>query len=300
MNHNTTSLLINILNTMYNDNTRQIQLLNQSNSEIMNTFSSILLASTRNTNNNNNNTNPNISRNRHPNPNISRNRHPNPNISRNRNYNLGTTPYFIDNVDNYYTYNNNNNNTISPILNRPNSVSNSRNVIRENRNILQESNTRFSRFFDSFLEPINIFPTATQIEIATRNIRFGEIIEPINNSCPISLETFNENDNVTMIRHCGHIFNTIPLSVWFRTNCKCPICRYDIRNYNSLTTTTTMSNIPSGNSIERNVDVSGNLIDSITDTVLHELINSNSVNDSSNNNVEQELATFYFAFPSRY
>jgi len=35
-----------------------------------------------------------------------------------------------------------------------------------------------------------------------------------------------------MIRHCRHIFNTNSLISWFNTNCKCPVCRYDIRNYN--------------------------------------------------------------------
>jgi hypothetical protein len=34
-----------------------------------------------------------------------------------------------------------------------------------------------------------------------------------------------------MIRHCRHIFNTNSLISWFNSNCKCPVCRYDIRDY---------------------------------------------------------------------
>ena len=37
---------------------------------------------------------------------------------------------------------------------------------------------------------------------------------------------------VTVIRHCGHIFNTNELNRWFTSHCNCPVCRYDIRDYN--------------------------------------------------------------------
>ena len=47
------------------------------------------------------------------------------------------------------------------------------------------------------------------------------------------MDTFNDNDTVTVIRFCGHIFNTEQLNTWFQSNCRCPVCRYDIRNYNS-------------------------------------------------------------------
>jgi len=38
---------------------------------------------------------------------------------------------------------------------------------------------------------------------------------------------------VTLIRFCGHIFNSEQLNTWFRSNCRCPVCRYDIRSYNA-------------------------------------------------------------------
>ena len=83
----------------------------------------------------------------------------------------------------------------------------------------------------SFFEPIVIYPTQSQIELATRNVRYCDIVTPINLACPISLENFNDNDMVTVIRFCGHIFSTASLNTWFTTNCRCPVCRYDIRNY---------------------------------------------------------------------
>jgi len=38
---------------------------------------------------------------------------------------------------------------------------------------------------------------------------------------------------VSVIRHCGHIFNTDGLNTWFRSHCTCPVCRFDIRDDNS-------------------------------------------------------------------
>lgn len=88
-----------------------------------------------------------------------------------------------------------------------------------------------NQLMDNFLSPIVIRPSQTQIEAATRNVRYNDIIRPINSSCPISLESFNDNSQVTMIRHCGHIFNRDMLNLWFQRNYLCPVCRYDIRDY---------------------------------------------------------------------
>lgn len=88
-----------------------------------------------------------------------------------------------------------------------------------------------NQLLDNFFSPIAIRPSEIQIEAATRNVNFSDIIRPMNTSCPISLETFNDNSQVTMIRHCGHIFNREMLHSWFQSNCLCPVCRYDIRDY---------------------------------------------------------------------
>lgn len=91
----------------------------------------------------------------------------------------------------------------------------------------------YGRIFQTFFQPVQITPTSSQIENAIRQVRYGDIIRPINTTCPISLETFDDNSTVSMIRHCGHIFNTDQLSNWFNSNYRCPVCRYDIREYNS-------------------------------------------------------------------
>ena len=88
-----------------------------------------------------------------------------------------------------------------------------------------------NRILESFLEPIDIYPSQAQIETATRVAMYGDITRPQNTTCPISLDSFEDSQLVTVIRHCGHIFNTEQIGAWFRANCRCPVCRYDIRNY---------------------------------------------------------------------
>jgi hypothetical protein len=104
----------------------------------------------------------------------------------------------------------------------------------------------------NFLEPVIVYPTQLQIESATRNVQYCDIVNPINRACPISLETFNDTDMVSVIRFCGHIFKPDELRTWFRTNCRCPVCRYDIRNYNS-NSNSEMEESPS-------IDVSNNFV----------------------------------------
>jgi hypothetical protein len=143
------------------------------------------------------------------------------------------------------------------------------------------------------LEPIEIFPTLSQIESATRVVRFGDIIRPLNTACPITLENFNENDQVLVIRHCEHVFSNTGLISWFRTNCRCPVCRYDIRSHISdLSGNMAISPtiLPSPiNSVERRRrnNSSNILVDLIFSNLIdnHNLPNVSDVSDVSTNNI---------------
>jgi hypothetical protein len=100
---------------------------------------------------------------------------------------------------------------------------------RNTNNIL--GNIFLNDIVRSFYDPVVVRPSDQEIQTALINTTFGSIVNPINNSCPISLERFEHNTNVSQIIHCGHIFNPSDLNVWFQTNVKCPVCRYDIRRY---------------------------------------------------------------------
>jgi hypothetical protein len=108
------------------------------------------------------------------------------------------------------------------------------------------ADTIFSTTFSSFFDPVAVYPTQTQIDIATRRVRYRDVATPRNIACPISMVDFSDNDIVTVIRHCGHIFATDQLNIWFATHCTCPVCRFDIRA--APITNTVSVNDASGNS----------------------------------------------------
>ena len=89
----------------------------------------------------------------------------------------------------------------------------------------------YLNILQNFYSNVPVRPTQRQIDIATRIIRFGDIEDPLNNSCPITLERFNNSNNVTQILECRHNFNSVKINEWFNSNVRCPVCRYDIRNY---------------------------------------------------------------------
>jgi hypothetical protein len=228
---NSTDLLfINILNTIYNDNLRIIHQLLEQNSEVTNNLISFLNNRRRETFANNNfnqeNTNANI------------NINPNPN---DRRIFIDSIPYYLVDELQFFTIPNVNNTNINTNPNTANLRTNANtnrgryhrrnNINTDNLETMPTPIGRMTGIMNSFFQPINIVPTQTQIENATSNITYGEIVEPINTSCPISLETFIETSEVVMIKQCKHVFNKQSLMSWFNSSCRCPVCRYDIRDY---------------------------------------------------------------------
>jgi hypothetical protein len=225
-------LLINILNNMYNDNLRQINLLTEYNNDIRNTITSILYPRQSNGVRN-------------------RTRNSNQNIFRNNTtvdeYSL-TVPLFDIRLTD---------------LERSNTNADTNNLMG---------------LFRTFFEPVEVYPTQSQIEAATRRVRYCDIVTPRNRSCPISLENFSDNDMVTVIRHCGHIFNTEQLNTWFRSHCACPVCRYDIRNFNDTAASSGLFNT--------DTDVSNNLLQQETSRPQRRQSNTNNI---STENVERSI-----------
>lgn len=74
-------------------------------------------------------------------------------------------------------------------------------------------------------------PTNDQINRATLNTVFSNILSPVNATCPISRDEFDDNSEITMIRGCNHVFNRVSLREWFVHHSTCPMCRCDIRLY---------------------------------------------------------------------
>ena len=88
-----------------------------------------------------------------------------------------------------------------------------------------------SRAMGNFNDPVNVVATPRQISTATTHRLYENIETPTNDRCPICLEVFQPNSEVTQINNCRHIFNRAELATWFETNVRCPVCRFDIRDH---------------------------------------------------------------------
>lgn len=93
------------------------------------------------------------------------------------------------------------------------------------------ANTGATADWRAFYDNVVVAPTRAQIENSTRVIRYSEIENPTNQSCPITLDRFENDSTVTQILQCGHIFTPSGIESWLQTNVRCPVCRYDIRSY---------------------------------------------------------------------
>jgi len=300
-------LLVNILNSMYYDNIRHINLISETINSLVDSNNQIRILLTQMLNLNSNHNLYNNTRRNHSNHNHNSNNNTNNSNSNNSNSNNS---------------NSNNSNSNNSIRRWQNTQNNSERIMGNNRPYVVDSiveytiprtrrNNRisdelFDQIFNNFLQPVQIYPTQSQIEIATRRVRYCDISRPINTSCPISMEDFNDNDMVTVIRHCGHTFHTENLMNWFRTNCRCPVCRYDIRDYNTTTSSefynaqNTNSSVifdSSNNNVERttnqNISVNEGLDRNIHDNAnnLDDLFNITGLLDSSGNYTNNSIDT---------
>lgn len=267
--------LSHILNNMYNDNLAQIntliesiQNLNNSNDQIRNTLVQLL-----NRNQENRNNTRNYSRSFNSNSNNVDNNLPN-DITSSISYLINEYTIPINRNTNNNRYRNTNTNNI-----RNNNI----NSLFPTQPMMDSYN-----ILDTLFQPVQIYPTQTQIEAATRRVRYCDIARPINMSCPISMDEFNDNDMVTVIRQCGHIFHNEHIMNWFTSNCRCPVCRYDIREYNSNVSNLFLnsSRDSSGNNIERNNNNMNNTQDSSGN-------NANNTNNNSSSHRNLFISSFF-------
>jgi hypothetical protein len=99
-------------------------------------------------------------------------------------------------------------------------------------NIVNDTILRhINRVFPSLNEDVAVHPTPAQFTNATRIFQYSDGGNNIDTHCPITLEEFNHEDMVCQIRHCGHCFKEHAIRIWFRHKVRCPVCRYDIRDY---------------------------------------------------------------------
>ena len=86
-------------------------------------------------------------------------------------------------------------------------------------------------FTNTFSSPVIVRPSAAQVRMATRTLLFRDISNNTQTICPIDRELLQPDDTVLQIIPCGHFFRDTNLRRHFRGNTRCPLCRFDIREY---------------------------------------------------------------------
>lgn len=81
-------------------------------------------------------------------------------------------------------------------------------------------------FIPGFSDPVLIRPSRQQIDLSTQTLS-----NLSNQSCAVCQDSIVETDICRQIRHCGHIYHRGCIDQWFERNVRCPVCRYDIRDY---------------------------------------------------------------------
>ena len=146
---------------------------------------------------------------------------------------LRNTNDYINSYNNSITYLNNANNNIMTLL-----VNNSycyhhylHNTNSNNTNSNNTSNSQNAYLLNYTLEDFENLSNVNMhalVKIRTANIYYGCIAVPLNDTCPITQEEFSSNEEVTLIKKCGHIFKTHAIENWLIQHQTCPICRDNI------------------------------------------------------------------------
>ncbi len=77
----------------------------------------------------------------------------------------------------------------------------------------------------TFMDAVPIIPTQAQI-LAACEIRTTPHEDTSCTICQEDIQAVN-----TRIRYCGHSFHSNCIREWFGMNPRCPVCRYDIRDF---------------------------------------------------------------------
>ena len=81
----------------------------------------------------------------------------------------------------------------------------------------------------SFLDPVTVAPTRAQIASSI------EDFPNATSNCAICQEAISSGG--CRIRQCGHVYHRACALSWFSMSVRCPVCRYDIREGNPVSQT---------------------------------------------------------------
>ena len=133
----------------------------------------------------------------------------------------------------------------------------------------------FQNFINNTLNMGNIPQPLSAEDISSNitNLTYGEIAETTNQTiCPFTQENFVNDDEISRINPCGHIFTRTHLNRYLTNfDYRCPVCRRNLRRENDVENPTPINNL---------LDLSSNL------TILPTTENESQTRDIINNAVE--------------
>lgn len=222
-----------------------------------------------------------------------------------------------------------------------NSIFNRNNSTRTATNSTQETNTRQStstntrntRFTPRIRTRTRTTTTRTTIprdifqNFINNTLNMGNVVQPLNSGdisanitnliysdiaetttqtiCPFTQDNFSNNDEISRINPCGHIFTRSHLNRYLTNfDYRCPVCRRDLRRendiqnpVNSANTLIDLSNnnalIPNINNNTQTREMINNAVESVTNALMNNITNQIS-NDPSNNSF---IAEYSFLIP---
>ena len=89
-------------------------------------------------------------------------------------------------------------------------------------------------FNDEHYQELSNININTCINENINNVTFNSIGNPLNNTCAISQDDFEANEEVSVFNYCGHIFKKEPLNTWLMNHHTCPNCRFNILTNSNL------------------------------------------------------------------
>jgi hypothetical protein len=86
----------------------------------------------------------------------------------------------------------------------------------------------FDRLDFDLSQNLNQTQSFSEISLNVTYSTFNELENKNETVCPITQETFGEEDNVALLE-CGHYFKKDAFMVWARRSRSCPSCRASFR-----------------------------------------------------------------------
>jgi hypothetical protein len=168
-----------------------------------------------------------------------------------------------------------------------------RQYTRPANQVFNAISTIFETIDPSNLQDVVVHPSQEQINQATRFINYSNRTENISSNCPITLENFEEGEQICQIIHCGHCFSETAIKNWFRFNVRCPVCRYDIRNdFFQQNTPSDLSGI--------NQSQPNGAFRTTIERVLSNIFSQNMTNDLEMNQIRDNSGNMIYSFDIYY